>query len=638
MNTEKALLRFLTCGSVDDGKSTLIGRLLYDTASIYDDQLTRLTQDSKRIGTQRDGLDFALLVDGLEAEREQGITIDVAYRYFSTDTRKFIIADAPGHEQYTRNMATAASVCDVAVILIDARFGVQTQTRRHSFICALMGIQHVIVAVNKMDAVQFDQAVYKQIQQDYLALIGQLDIPDVRFVPMCALTGDNVVHPSEQMPWFRGQPLLHYLHGIDVQQARAGEHFRFPVQRVSRPSASFRGYQGRITSGSIQVGDSIRLMSTGAVSRITDIRLGEQSLSQAQAPQSVTLCIADALDVSRGDLLVDKQHLSQLSDRLRARVLWFAARPLEPGAQFTLQFLTKQTRARVERLHHQIDVNSFAEVPAVMLSCNDIGVVDLRCAESVAFDDYVSHRETGAFLLVDNTTGQTVAAGMVQRALPRAGSASTPAVAGQSDVEGNPNANIRWHVPSVTSHERAAVRGHRPCVVWFTGLSGSGKSTLAHALDRRLFDMGCQSFVLDGDNLRHGLNKDLGFTPESRSENVRRTAEVAKLLTDAGIIVNAAIISPFTEDRATVRAHLSEAVDFLEVFVDTPLEECERRDPKNLYKRARAGEIANFTGISSPYETPVAPDVHLYPAKDSIEDCVEQVFQALVNRGILTQT
>lgn len=625
LSENKQLLRFITCGSVDGGKSTLIGRLLYDREVIYDDQLTAMVEDSKKSGTQGSAIDLALLVDGLQSEREQGITIDVAYRYFATDKRKFIIADTPGHAQYTRNMVTGASTCDLAIILVDARYGVQTQTRRHSYICSLLGIKHVIVAVNKMDLVGYSRARYKEIQADYLKFAGVLDIPDIRFVPISALEGDNVVNPSEHLAWFRGSTLMAYLEKLDVIANVESQDFRFPVQRVSRPHSEFRGYQGTIASGVIAVGDTIRVLPAGIVTSIKSIVTFEGELETAAAPMSVTLVLNDEVDVSRGNMIVRKDELPHISSRLRTKVVWMGEKALEPYREYEIKFTCKQTTGYMEKIHHRIDVNSLEEVAASRLELNEIGLLDFQITEPVVFDTYQNNKQTGAFIIIDRLSYATVGAGMVVRALTEQD--SKPTSEEQSE-------NIEWHPALVNHEERVMQKKHPPMLLWYTGLSGSGKSTIANAVDRKLFELGCHTYLLDGDNVRHGLNKDLSFDDASRAENIRRVTEVAKLFLDSGLIVSAAFISPFTADREAVKNLVGDR--FIEVFVDTPIEVCEQRDTKGLYKKARTGELTNFTGISSPYEVPNNPAVHLRTVELSVAEAVEQVLAHLSKLAIFT--
>lgn len=613
---QKGLLRLITCGSVDDGKSTLIGRLLYDSHKTFADQLEAVKTN--------ESYDFAHLVDGLHAEREQGITIDVAYRYFSTDKRKFIIADTPGHEQYTRNMATGASTSDLAIILIDAEKGVLTQTRRHSYIVSLLGIKHVIVAVNKMDLVGYDQARYKAIQADYLKLAGQLDIPDIHFVPVVALTGDNVVQKSTNMPWFRGRTLMNYLETLTIDRALNTQDFRFPVQYVTRPGGELakRGYAGSVVSGSIQRGDTIRTLPAGTISTVESITTYDGELEQAIAPQAVTLVLSDEIDVSRGDLIVDKDALPHMSNRLRARMVWMHEQTLLPGREYWVKLGTKTVSARCEKVLHTLDVNTLQEQGAENLALNDVGMTDWVLSETVVFDKYKVNRKTGAFIVIDKRTNATVAAGMVAQPLAEAsaGALST------SDVD--------WHDHQVTPARRALLKQQKPAVVWFTGLSGAGKSTLANAVEELLLQNGNHTLVLDGDVIRTGLCADLGFSAEDRAENIRRAGSVARTLVDAGLIVLSAFISPFQADRAAVRDMLG-AGEFIEVFVDTPLDVCAKRDPKGLYARAAAGEIPDFTGISSPYEAPQEPDLHIETAELEVLEAAQQVVALLRTRGFI---
>lgn len=614
----KQLLRFITCGSVDDGKSTLIGRLLHDSKLIYEDQLAAL----KKSHSDAD-VNLADLVDGLQAEREQGITIDVAYRYFSTDKRKFIIADTPGHEQYTRNMATGASTCDLAIILIDAEKGVQTQTRRHSFIVSLLGIKHVIVAVNKMDAVAFSQARYKEIQQQYIELAGVLNIPDIHFVPISALQGDNVVHKSAHTPWFRGRTLMQYLETLEIQQAQAND-FRFNVQWVNRPDASFRGYAGSIASGKVKPGDTIRVLPSGKVSTIKAIATFDGACEQAVAPQAVTLTLNDELDISRGDMITDKDALPHMSRRLRAKVVWLHEEALQPRREYVLKMGTQSATAWCEKVHYRVDINTLKEVDDSQLGLNEIGMIDVQALQPLVFDRYQNNRATGAFILIDKLSNATVAAGMVAQPLSDTEEAVEPARVGP----------VTWQSTSVTRAERAALKQQQPVVLWFTGLSGAGKSSIANAVEERLLALHKHTYLLDGDNVRHGLNAGLTFSEADRIENIRRIGEVAKLMVDAGLIVLTAFISPLRANRDFVRSRLADG-EFVEIFVDTPLAVCEQRDVKGLYAAARKGDIANFTGISSPYEPPAAPELTLDTTALSVEAAAERVIAYLREHGYL---
>ncbi len=608
----KQLLRFITCGSVDDGKSTLIGRLLHDSQLIYEDQLQAISKDNE--------INFANLVDGLQAEREQGITIDVAYRYFSTAKRKFIIADTPGHEQYTRNMATGASTSELAIILIDAEKGVQTQTRRHSFIVSLLGIKHVIVAVNKMDSVGFSQERYKAIQQEYIELAGLLTIPDIHFVPISALNGDNVVHKSTNTPWFRGRTLMQYLETLEIQQAQQ-KAFRLPVQWVNRPNAEFRGYAGNIASGAVQPGDTIRVLPSGKVTTVKSIETFDGALERALAPQAITLTLNDDIDISRGNMIVEKDALPQMSRRLRAKLVWLHEDALQPQREYLLKMNTQTTTAQCDKVRYRIDINTLKEVEDNQLGLNEIGMIDLQATQPLVFDSYQQNRATGAFILIDKLTQATVAAGMVTQALNDSVEARSPQVG-----------PVTWQTTTVSATERAALKQQKPVVLWFTGLSGAGKSAIANAVEKRLLELHKHTYLLDGDNVRHGLNAGLTFSEADRIENIRRIGEVAKLMVDAGLIVLTAFISPLRANREFVRSRL-DADQFIEIFVDTPLEVCEQRDPKGLYAKARQGKIANFTGISSPYEPPEAPELTLDTTKLSVDEAADRVIEYLAQRN-----
>ncbi|HEX7966549.1 MAG TPA: sulfate adenylyltransferase subunit CysN [Gammaproteobacteria bacterium] len=617
---QKELLRFITCGSVDDGKSTLIGRLLYDTDMIFEDHLASLEKDSKKHGTTGEAPDLALLVDGLQSEREQGITIDVAYRYFTTEKRKFIIADTPGHEQYTRNMATGASTANLAVILIDARKGVLTQTRRHSFIVSLLGIRHAVVAINKMDLMGYDQKVYESIKADYLELAKSLNLPDIRFVPVSALVGENVVHRGEHMPWYAGPTLLDILETVDVGDDVNLKDLRLPVQYVNRPNLDFRGFCGTLAAGVVKKGDTVMALPSRRSSKVTSIVTWEGELDEAHAPMAVTLTLADEIDISRGDMLVHGERAPHVGTTLDAWLIWMSDAPMLPGKQYLFKLNAKTVSGVVEKIHHVVDVNTLQKDLADELKLNQIAQCRVVFSEQVAFDPYASSRHTGAFIAIDRLSNGTVGAGMVTRAVQ-------PVLQDRSE-------NVVWHEHKVSRVQRANQKGQKPCVVWLTGLSGSGKSTVANALEQALFLGGYHSYLLDGDNIRHGLNKDLGFTDEARVENIRRIGEVARLFVDAGVIVITAFISPFRADRRLVRELLDEG-EFVEVFLDTPIEVCEQRDPKGLYRKARAGEIKNFTGIDAPYEAPEAAELTLRSDRDSVEQCVAQVMAHLRRQGIL---
>ncbi len=610
----KGLLRFLTCGSVDDGKSTLIGRLLYDTKLILEDQLVALEKDSRKHGTTGDDIDLALLVDGLEAEREQGITIDVAYRFFSTPRRSFIVADTPGHEQYTRNMATGASNSDAAVILIDARKGVLTQTRRHSYICSLLGIRHVAVAVNKIDLVDFSGERFHHIMGDYCGFAQSLGFASITPIPLSARYGDNVTSRSEHMRWYDGPTLLEYLEGVDVDQALTQKPFRFPVQWVNRPNLDFRGFSGTIASGKIQSGDKIVVAASGKESVVKRIVTADGDLPEAKAGDAVTLTLADEIDVARGDVLSKPDTRPEVVDQFAAHVLWMSEEAMLPGRSYLLRIGTKYVPARITNLKHKVDVNTLEHIAGKTLGLNEIGLCNIATATPVAFDPYEENRDTGAFILVDRFTNATAGAGMITFGLRRA-------------------TNIHRQDLLVDKTSRARLNAHRPAILWFTGLSGSGKSTVANIVERELHKRGVHTYMLDGDNVRHGLNRDLGFTDADRVENIRRVGEVARLFVDAGLIVLCSFISPFRAERQMVR-ELVGAEEFLEVYVDTPLEECMKRDPKGLYARAREGKIKNFTGIDSPYEAPENPEVVINTADGTAEEAARRVLDTLHARGI----
>ncbi|MEO7051767.1 MAG: sulfate adenylyltransferase subunit CysN, partial [Rhodanobacter sp.] len=588
----KGLLRFITCGSVDDGKSTLLGRLLYDAGMLPDDQLAALARESRRQHADADEgvLDFALLTDGLDAEREQGITIDVAYRYFHTARRSFIVADCPGHEQYTRNMATGASNAELAVVLVDARKGLLVQTRRHTYICGLLGIRHVLLAVNKMDLVGYDQAVYDTISTQYRALAQSLGIDQVQCVPVSALNGANVGSRSASMPWYTGGSLLDVLETADVTRFRAAD-FRMPVQWVNRPDQSFRGYAGTICGGSVARGDEIVVQPGVQRARIERIVTFDGDLQQAGEGQSVTLCFDREIDASRGDVIADALRPVPVADQFTCHLLWMGDNALLPNRNYRLKIGTRTVNARVMAIKHKVDVNNQAKLAARHLELNEVGYCTVGLDDAIAFEAYAANRTLGGFILIDRQSNATVACGMLDFALGR-------------------SSNVHWQHVDIDKRVRGSSKGQQPLCLWFTGLSGAGKSTIANLVERKLHALGYHTYLLDGDNVRHGINKDLGFTPADRVENIRRIAEVAHLMVDAGLIVLVSAISPYRSERRSAR-ELFAAGEFLEVFVDAPLEECERRDPKGLYRKARAGEIRNFTGIDAPYERPEAPDVHL---------------------------
>ena len=611
----KSLLRFITCGSVDDGKSTLIGRLLYESKMIFEDQLTALEQDSKKVGTQGENIDFALLVDGLAAEREQGITIDVAYRFFATEHRKFIVADTPGHEQYTRNMATGASTADLAVLLIDARQGVLTQTKRHAFIASQLGVRHIVLAVNKMDLVDYSEKVFNEIVDDFKTFADQLDIPNLHAIPVSALAGDNVVDGSRYMPWYEGPSLLGYLEGVDVEAEETSLPFRMPVQWVNRPDLDFRGYAGRIAGGIVRSGDDVRVLPSGKQSKIARIVTMDSDLDEGVSGQSVTLTLTDEIDISRGDVIATSETPPEISDQFDTTIIWLSEEPMLPGRSYRMKTSSRLVSATVNAPKHKTDVNTLQKLPAKTLQLNEIGNCTLAVDRPIAFDSYNENRQTGSFILIDRMTNNTVGMGMINFPLRRA-------------------ANIHWQNLDINKAANAEQKGQSPAVLWFTGLSGSGKSTIANEVQRRLFASGRHSFILDGDNVRHGLNRDLGFTDADRVENIRRVAEVSKLMVDAGLITLVSFISPFRAERDLAR-NLMEEGEFIEIFVNTPLSVAETRDPKGLYKKARAGNLKNFTGIDSPYEAPENPEIEINTDDMSLEDAAERVINGLIERGII---
>jgi bifunctional enzyme CysN/CysC len=611
---KKSLLRFLTCGSVDDGKSTLIGRLLSDTKQIFEDQLAALERDSRKHGTTGDDVDFALLVDGLEAEREQGITIDVAYRFFATPKRKFIVADTPGHEQYTRNMATGASTADLAIVLIDARQGVLRQTRRHSIIASLLGIRHIVLAVNKIDLVGFDKGVFDGIVADYGEFARSLGFLSVVPIPMSARYGDNVTSRSDRTPWYSGPSLIEHLETVSVDEAAVELPFRFPVQYVNRPNLDFRGFAGTIASGAVSQGDEVVVAKSGKASRVKRIVAHGGDLEQAVAGQAVTLVLDDEVEVSRGNMLVSPAARPQVADQFAANIVWFDDHPLLPGRSYILRTETDQVSATITELKYRVNVNDFAHEAAKSLDMNEVGVCNLSTRAPIAFDPFAENRTTGAFILIDRISNATVGAGMIQHSLRRA-------------------ENIHWQSLDVGKRGRSDLKNQRPAVFWFTGLSGSGKSTIANLFEKKLFATGRHTYILDGDNVRHGLNRDLGFTDADRVENIRRVAEVAKLMADAGLIVIVSFISPFSAERRMARELMADG-EFVEVFVDTPFEECAKRDPKGLYARALNGEIKNFTGVDSPYEAPETPEIHLRTLGKTAEEMVEALELWLDERDI----
>ncbi len=611
----KGLLRFLTCGSVDDGKSTLIGRLLYDTKLIFEDQLVALERDSRKHGTTGEDMDLALLVDGLEAEREQGITIDVAYRFFATPRRSFIVADTPGHEQYTRNMATGASNSDAAVILIDARKGVLTQTRRHSYICSLLGIRHIVVAVNKIDLVDYDAERFHQVVDDYFQIAKSLGFATITSIPMSARFGDNVTTRSDRTSWYEGPTLLEHLETVEPQSAQGDKAFRFAVQWVNRPNLDFRGFSGTIASGALAIGDRVVVAASGKESSVARIVTFDGDLPTASAGDAITIVLADEIDIARGDVLARPEARPDVADQMAAHVLWMTDEPMLPGRSYLMRIGTKFVPARVTTLKHKVDVNTLGHLPAKTLSLNEIGLCNLATATPVSFDPYADNRETGAFILIDRYTNATAGAGMIGYGLRRA-------------------ANVHRQDVSIDKAARSRRNDHQPVILWFTGLSGSGKSTIANLVEQELHTRGTQTYLLDGDNVRLGLNRDLGFADADRVENIRRVGEVAKLFVDAGMIVLCSFISPFRAERTVVRELVADG-EFIEIYVDTPLAECIRRDPKGLYARARAGKIKNFTGLDSPYEAPEDPELRISTGDAPPVEAAAQIVAALQSRGII---
>ncbi len=611
----KSLLRFIACGSVDDGKSTLIGRLLYESQLVFDDHLAALEADSKRVGTQGGDLDFALLLDGLTAEREQGITIDVAYRFFSTERRKFIVADTPGHEQYTRNMVTGASTADLAVILVDARKGLLTQTRRHSYLVSLIGVHRIVLAVNKMDLMGYDRDVFDAIEAEYREFAARLGLTDITCIPMSALRGDNITEPSPNTPWYTGPTFMEHIETVELEDLAHTRPMRLPVQWVNRPDLDFRGFAGTVVSGTLRAGQRVRILPSGTESTVARIVTFDGDLEEAIAHQAVTVTLADEVDVSRGDVICEAREPAGVADQFEAHVVWMHEQEMLPGRPYLLKTGTRTVGATFSAPKYRVNVNTLEHQAAPTLGLNEIGVCNVALDRAVPFDPYTENRDTGGFIVIDRMTNNTVAAGLLHFALRRA-------------------ENIHWHAVDVTKESRAQLNGHGPAMVWFTGLSGSGKSTIANLLEKRLHALGVRTYLLDGDNVRHGLNRDLGFTDADRVENIRRVAEVGRLMVDAGLVVLASFISPFAAERRMAREML-EPGEFCEVFVDAPLQVAEQRDPKGLYAKARRGELPNFTGIDSPYEAPESPEVHVNTAEQDPGQAVDLVLNHLRAAGVL---
>jgi bifunctional enzyme CysN/CysC len=616
LRVAKSLLRFNTCGSVDDGKSTLIGRLLYDSKALFDDQLATLEADSKKVGTRPGEIDYALLLDGLSAEREQGITIDVSYRFFSTEKRNFIVADTPGHEQYTRNMVTGASTADLSVILIDARKGILTQTRRHSVLVWLLGIRHVVLVVNKMDLVDYSQGVFDKIEAEYRTFATELGLPDVTCIPISAVKGDNIIDRSSVMTWYEGPTLMHLLDHVEIDETRVRElPLRLPIQWVNRPNQDFRGFAGTIVGGRIRKGEAVRVQPSGRTSQVSRIVTFDGDLDEAVAGQSITITLADEIDVSRGDLIVAADQPAEVADQFEATVVWMNEAPLLPGRSYFMKIGTRTATATISPLKYKINMNTMQRLAAATLDLNEIGVCNLELDRSIPFDPYTVNRDTGGFILIDRITNDTVGAGMLHFALRRA-------------------SNVQWQALDVNKAGRSAIKGQKPCVLWFTGLSGAGKSTIANLVEKRLHSMNRHTYLLDGDNVRHGLNRNLGFTEVDRVENIRRVAEVTKLMVDAGLIVCTAFISPFRAERQMARTLLEEG-EFIEIFVDTSIGVAELRDPKGLYKKARRGDLKNFTGIDSPYEPPEKPELHIDTTTTTPEAAAETIVAYLADKGFV---
>ena len=617
LHERKTLLRFITCGSVDDGKSTLIGRLLYDSKLIFEDHLAALEADSKKVGTQGGELDFALLVDGLAAEREQGITIDVAYRFFSTERRKFIVADTPGHEQYTRNMVTGASTAELAVILVDARQGVLTQTRRHSFLVALLGIRHIVLAVNKLDLVDYSQEIFDRNEEDYRRFASETGLDDIVCIPLSALRGDNITEPSVHTPWYGGPTLLEHLETVEIESGLQSGPFRMPVQWVNRPDLDFRGFSGMIVGGSVAPGDRVRVLPSGRESTVARLVSADGDLDEAVAGQSITITLRDEVDVSRGDVLASASALPAVADQFEAHIIWMGEHDMLPGRTYLLKIGARTVGATLAQPKYKVNVNSLEHVAAKTLELNEIGVCNINLDRPVPFDPYEMNRDMGGFILIDRFTNATVAAGLLHFALRRAD-------------------NVHWQAIEVNKDAHAALKNQKPCVVWFTGISGAGKSTIANIVERKLHERGRHTYLLDGDNVRHGLNKDLGFTDADRVENIRRITEVVSLMVDAGLIVLVSFISPFTAERRIAREHVDDG-EFVEVHVDTAVGVAEARDEKGLYRKARQGELTNFTGIDSIYEVPENPEIHVDTSQIAPERAADMIIAHLRQTGIISE-
>ncbi|MDC1089813.1 sulfate adenylyltransferase subunit CysN [Emcibacteraceae bacterium] len=608
---EKGFLRFITCGSVDDGKSTLIGRLLYDSKMIFEDQLSALETDSKKVGTQGNEIDFALLVDGLAAEREQGITIDVAYRFFSTDKRKFIVADTPGHEQYTRNMATGASTADLAILMIDARKGILTQTKRHSYIVSLLGIENVVLAINKMDLVDYDQETFNQIEKDYRLFAKDLGFEEIISIPLSALAGDNILELSDNTPWFKGLPLMEHLETVQIATDINEKPFRLPVQWVNRPNLDFRGFSGTIASGSVSVGDEVIALPSAKSSTVKSIIGPKGEKQAADAGEAITLCLTDEIDVSRGDVITTSKDRSETTDQFQANIIWMHDEHMLPGRPYLIKTTNKTIEGVITELKYKVNVNSLEHENAKVLELNEVGLVNVKLGQAIAFDAYDNNKAMGSFIIIDKFTNTTVACGMINFGLRRA-------------------SNVHWQAVDVHKENRATQKHQKAKILWFTGLSGSGKSTIANLVEKKLHAMGKHTYLLDGDNVRQGLNKDLGFTDADRVENIRRVGEVSSLMVDAGLIVLTAFISPFKAERQMIREMVWDG-EFIEIFVDTPLEVCEARDVKGLYKKARAGDIKNFTGIDSPYEIPENAEIHVNTVDNTADEAAEYIAEQLMS-------